>query len=178
MSLVILGRNGVINGTEPIQTANEWTALPGSLEAIKRLSRSGYRVAVVSNQPEIALKTLTIDELNEIHKTMVTQLKQLGGSIEVIFFCPHNPKRDCKCRKPEPGMLLNIASRLHLPLKNTYCVGDSQCDIDAAAAAGAKPVLVKTGNGATLHASGTVDENIPVYENLAEFTDSLLEHAF
>ncbi len=178
MSLVILGRDGVINNTTTtaIRSANEWVAIPGSLEAIKRLSRGGYRVAVVTNQPEIAHKKFSIEKLNEIHQKMIMHLKQLGGSIEVIFFCPHDRKQGCECRKPKPGMLLSIANRLHISLKNVYCVGDSQCDLDATHAAGAKAALVKTGNGAKLCAGGTVPEHIPIYQNLAEFTDHLLGH--
>ncbi len=104
-------------------------------------------------------------------------LGQYGGSIEAIVFCPHGPRQGCDCRKPKPGMLFDIAKRLHISLKEIYFVGDSQRDLDAAQAAGAKPVLVRTGNGAVLDDSGTVHVDIPVYTDLAEFVDKLLNAA-
>ena len=179
MSLIILDRDGVINydSADFIKSADEWLPIPGSMEAISRLSQSGYRIVIVSNQSGIARKKLTIDDLNEIHQKMIMHLGQYGGSIEAIVFCPHGPRQGCDCRKPKPGMLFDIANRLRISLKEVYFVGDSQRDLDAAQAAGAKPVLVRTGNGAVLDDSGTVHEDIPVYTDLAEFVDKLLNAA-
>ena len=179
MPLIILDRDGVINYDSPdfIKSAEEWIPIPGSLEAISRLSHNGYRIVIVSNQSGIARRKFNIDDLNAIHQKMMTHLAQFGGSIEAIFFCPHGPRQGCDCRKPKPGMLFDIANRLRIPLKDVYFVGDSQRDIDAAQAAGAKPVLVRTGNGATLDDSGNVPIDIPVYMDLAEFVDNLLSNA-
>jgi len=105
---------------------------------------------------------------------MIMHLGQFGGSIEAIVFCPHGPRQGCDCRKPKPGMLFDIANRLRISLKDIYFVGDSQRDLDAAQAAGAKPVLVRTGNGALLDDSGSVPVDVPVYTDLAEFVDTLL----
>jgi len=179
MSLIILDRDGVINydSADFIKSADEWLPIPGSLEAISRLSQSGYRIVIVSNQSGISRKKLTIDDLNEIHQKMIMHLGQYGGSIEAIVFCPHGPRQGCDCRKPKPGMLFDIANRLRISLKEVYFVGDSQRDLDAAQAAGAKPALVRTGNGAVLDDSGTVPVDIPVYTDLAEFVDKLLNAA-
>lgn len=179
MPLIILDRDGVINydSAAYIKSAEEWIPIPGSLEAISRLSHNGYRIVIVSNQSGISRRKLNIDDLNEIHQKMMAHLAKFGGSIEAIFFCPHGPRQGCDCRKPKPGMLFEIASRLHISLKDVYFVGDSQRDIDAAQAAGAKPVLVRTGNGAVLDDSGNVPTDIPVYSDLAEFVDTLLSNA-
>ncbi len=179
MPFIILDRDGVINydSADFIKSADEWLPIPGSLEAISRLSQSGYRIVIVSNQSGIARKKLTIDDLNEIHQKMIMHLGQYGGSIEAIVFCPHGPRQGCDCRKPKPGMLFDIANRLRISLKEVYFVGDSQRDLDAAQAAGAKPVLVRTGNGAVLDDSDTVPVDIPVYSDLAEFVDKLLNAA-
>ena len=176
MPLIILDRDGVINydSADFIKSEDEWIPIPGSLEAIARLSKNGYRVIVITNQSGISRKKLTIDDLNAIHQKMITHLAQYGGSIEAIAFCPHDPRQGCDCRKPKPGMLLDIAKRLQISLNGFYCVGDSQRDLDAAEAAGAKPVLVRTGNGAVLDDSGVVPIDIPVYTDLAEFVDNLL----
>ncbi|MCH8262270.1 MAG: D-glycero-beta-D-manno-heptose 1,7-bisphosphate 7-phosphatase [Proteobacteria bacterium] len=179
MSLIILDRDGVINydTADFIKSEDEWIPIPGSLEAISQLSQNGYRIIIVSNQSGISRKKITITDLNAIHQKMMAHLTQFGGSIEAIFFCPHGPREGCDCRKPKPGMLFDIAKRLHISLKDVYFVGDSQRDIDAAEAAGAKPVLVRTGNGAVLDDSGNVAVDVPVYTDLAEFVDKLLSNA-
>ncbi|MFT5426991.1 MAG: D-glycero-D-manno-heptose 1,7-bisphosphate phosphatase [Gammaproteobacteria bacterium] len=179
MPLIILDRDGVINydSADYIKSEAEWIPIPGSLEAIARLSQYGYRIIVVTNQSGISRKKLSIDDLNAIHQKMMTHLAQFGGSIEAIVFCPHGPRQGCECRKPKPGMLFEIANRLNISLKDVYCVGDSQRDIDAALAAGAKPVLVRSGNGSILDDSGTFPIDIPVYTDLADFVDNLLSNA-
>ncbi len=179
MPLIILDRDGVINydSADFIKSADEWIPIPGSIEAISRLSQNGYRIIIVSNQSGISRKKFTIDDLNEIHQKMIMHLGQYGGSIEAIVFCPHGPRQGCDCRKPKPGMLFDIAKRLRISLKDIYFVGDSQRDLDAAQAAGAKPVLVRTGNGALLDDSGSVPVDVPVYTDLAEFVDTLLNAA-
>lgn len=178
MPLIILGRDGVINynSVDFIKSPSEWLPIPGSLKAISRLSQNGYRIVIVSNQSGIARKKLNIEDLNAIHQKMITHLGQYGGSIEAIVFCPHSPRQGCKCRKPKPGMLLNIAKRLRLSLQGIYFVVDSQRDLDAAQAAGAQAILVRTGHGVALDDSGSVPVNIPVYTDLAEFVDTLLSN--
>jgi len=179
MPLIILDRDGVINydSADYIKSADEWIPIPGSIEAISRLSQNGYRIIIVSNQSGISRKKFTIDDLNGIHQKMIMHLGQYGGSIEAIVFCPHGPRQGCDCRKPKPGMLFDVANRLRISLKDIYFVGDSQRDLDAAQAAGAKPVLVRTGNGALLDDSGSVPVDVPVYTDLAEFVDTLLNAA-
>jgi len=179
MPLIILDRDGVINydSADYIKSADEWIPIPGSIEAISRLSQNGYRIIIVSNQSGISRKKFTIDDLNGIHQKMIMHLGHDGGSIEAIVFCPHGPRQGCDCRKPKPGMLFDIANRLRISLKDIYFVGDSQRDLDAAQAAGAKPVLVRTGNGALLDDSGSVPVDVPVYTDLAEFVDTLLNAA-
>jgi len=179
MPFIILDRDGVINydSADYIKSADEWLPIPGSLEAISRLSQNGYRIVIVSNQSGISRRKFTINELNDIHQKMIMHLAQYGGSIEAIVFCPHGPRQGCDCRKPKPRMLFDIANRLRISLKEIYFVGDSQRDLDAAQAAGAKPVLVRTGNGALLDDSGTIPVDVPVYNDLAEFVDKLLSNA-
>jgi D-glycero-D-manno-heptose 1,7-bisphosphate phosphatase len=179
MPLIILDRDGVINydSADYIKSAKEWIPIPGSLEAISRLSQNGYRIVVASNQSGISRRKFTINELNDIHQKMIMHLAQSGGSIEAIVFCPHGPREGCDCRKPKPGMLFDIANRLRVSLKEVYFVGDSQRDLEAAQAAGAKPVLVRTGNGALLDDSGSVPVDVPVFTDLAEFVDHLLNAA-
>lgn len=149
MKLVILDRDGVINEDSDayIKSPEEWNPIPGSLEAIARLNRHGYRVAVATNQSGVARGLFTLDTLARIHRRMLEAVRDKGGEIDAIFFCPHGPDDDCRCRKPAPGLYEEIADRLKTSLDNVYAIGDSERDLVAARAAGAQPVLVRTGKG-------------------------------
>jgi D-glycero-D-manno-heptose 1,7-bisphosphate phosphatase len=177
MRTIILDRDGVINVDSPdyIKTADEWTAIPGSLQAIARFCHNGYRVIIASNQSGLATHKYNISALNDIHQKMQTHLAQYGGHIDAIFFCPHAPKQNCECRKPKPGLLLDIARRLRISLADVPVVGDKATDIQAALAAGARPILVRTGQGQATIDSKQVPDDVPVYDNLTAVADALIQ---
>ncbi len=181
--LIILDRDGVINHDSDhfIKSADEWSAIPGSLEAIARLCREDYRVVVITNQSGIARGYFSINALNRIHQKMLDELNHAGGEISAIFFCPHSEHDNCDCRKPKPGMFEELSSRLQFNLKDVYAVGDSLRDLQAANAAGAKPILVSTGKG---HLTAEMLEqsaqpasirSAPRFPDLASFVDDLLK---
>ncbi len=179
MKLIILDRDGVINydSKDYIKSAAEWQALPGSLEAIARLNRHGYRVAVVSNQSGLAQGKFTRAALQAIHEKMQQELAQHGGRIEAIFFCPHAPDEGCDCRKPRPGLLQQLARQLGVSLAGVPVVGDKPSDIKAARAVGAAPILVKTGHGQSCVQAGAVPAALPVYDDLAAVVEELVQKA-
>lgn len=179
MKLVILDRDGVINEDSEayVKSADEWEPIPGSLEAIARLTQSGYRVVVATNQSGIARGYFDLETLHAMHEKMDRLLSPLGGKVEAVFFCPHGPEAGCDCRKPKPGLLREIAERYRVDLAETYAVGDSPRDVEAALAAGARPALVLTGKGRRALASGALPAGLPVYEDLAGFVDALLAEA-
>ena len=152
VSLVILDRDGVINhdSDDYIKSPDEWQPLPGSLEAIARLCRADYTVIVATNQAGVGRGLFSLDMLIRIHSKMASSIRDKGGRLDSVFFCPHSPADQCGCRKPKPGMLLEISDRLGIGLSGVPVVGDSLRDLEAAAAAGAMPVLVKTGQGLSL----------------------------
>lgn len=176
--LVILDRDGVINqdSDDFIRSPDEWLPIPGSLEAIGRLSDAGFDVAVATNQSGIGRKLLDEPSLELIHQKMRAAARAFGGDIGKIAYCPHHPDAGCDCRKPEPGLLLQLSRKYGVSLDNVPVVGDSVRDIEAAVAVGARPVLVRTGNGAsaekTLQDRGVKAE---VYADLAAAVDELLE---
>lgn len=181
MKLVILDCDGVINHESDrfIKSPVEWKPIPDSITAIARLNRAGFRVVVVSNQSGIARGLFDISMLGRIHEKMHRHVSDAGGSIEAIFFCPHQPTDQCDCRKPKPGLFNDIAERLHINLKGVPAIGDSLRDIQAAAAAGASPVLVLTGQGeqtleSLLESSGCI-EDIPVYADLSAAADAIID---
>lgn len=175
MKLVILDRDGTINfdSDQYIKSPGEWRPIPGSLEAIARLTQAGYRLVVATNQSGIARGLFDVATLNAIHDAMHRAVAQAGGRIEAVFFCPHAADSDCACRKPKPGMLLEIGRRFNVALEDAVMVGDSLRDLQAAAAAGARPGLVLTGKGqATLDAGGLPAET-RVFSDLATFAAQL-----
>ena len=176
MALIILDRDGVINhdSDDYIKSPEEWQAIPGSLEAIARLSQSGYRVVIATNQSGLARKKFTIEILNTIHQKMFNHLAQFGGTIEAIFFCPHGPKQGCECRKPRTGLFLDIARRLRVSLTNVPCVGDNLTDITAAKAVNATPILVRTGYGQTLIDEGNVPEGVVIFDDLTAVVENMV----
>lgn len=170
MKLVILDRDGVINqdSDQFIKNPEEWKPVPGSLEAIARLNHTGYRVVVASNQSGIGRGLFDMGALNAINDKMYRALAQVGGRIDALFYCPHAAESDCDCRKPKPGMFLDIAQRFNVALAGVPSVGDSLRDLQAAAAAGAQPILVLTGKGAKTKSAGAMPDNTIVFSNLAE----------
>ena len=179
MKLIILDRDGVINedSDDYIKSPDEWIPIPGSLDAVARLNHAGYSVAIASNQSGIARGYFSLETLAAMNVKMNDMLAPLGGRIDAMFFCPHGPSDGCDCRKPKPGMLIDIGNRFQTSLENVLFVGDNINDIKAAQAAGARPVLVKTGKGeqtASLIADNN-SMNVPVYEDLADVVNSILE---
>jgi D-glycero-D-manno-heptose 1,7-bisphosphate phosphatase len=176
MKLIILDRDGVINRDSDayIKAPEEWEAIPGSLKAIACLNEAGYRVIVATNQSGIGRGLFDIEALHRIHEKMRCELAAAGGNVDAIVFCPHRPEDGCACRKPKPGLLLDIASRLQVSLAGVPAIGDSLRDLQAARAVGALPILVKTGKGRrTLDRHPDLGD-VPVYEDLAEAAAALL----
>ena len=183
VSLVILDRDGVINhdSDDYIKSPDEWQPLPGSLEAIARLCRADYTVVVATNQAGVGRGLFSQEMLIRIHRKMASSIRDKGGRLDSVFFCPHSPAEQCGCRKPKPGMLLEISDRLGIGLSGVPVVGDSLRDLEAAEAAGAMPVLVKTGRGRLTQeklSKGELSHTLgqtPVYADLAAFTDAVLD---
>ncbi len=176
MKLVILDRDGVINfdSDQYIKSPDEWRPIPGSLEAIARLNQSGWRVVVATNQSGVGRGLFVMDTLNAIHDKLHKSLAQVGGRVDAIFFCPHTNADHCECRKPKPGLFREIAARLNADLTDVPAIGDSLRDLQAAAAVGARPILVKTGKGIKTAADPALPPGTPVFADLAAAVGHLL----
>ena len=169
MKLVILDRDGTINqdSDQYIKSPAEWKPIPGSLEAIARLTQSGWRIVVATNQSGIARGLFDMATLNAIHAEMHRVVIQAGGRIDAIFFCPHAADSNCECRKPKPGLLREISSRLGVELAGVPMIGDALRDVQAAAAVGAKPWLVLTGKGRQTRDAGGLPPGTEIAPDLA-----------
>ncbi len=166
---IILDRDGVINEDSDVyvKSAAEWRPLRGSAEAIARLNHSGYRVVVATNQSGIGRGLFDTATLNLMHAKMHRVVAQAGGRIDAVFFCPHKNDDRCACRKPKPGMYLEIARRFNRDLNAVPAVGDSLRDLVAASAVGCQPILVRTGKGLHTEASGGLPDGTLVFDDLA-----------
>jgi len=172
---VLLDRDGVINHDSGnfIKSPDEWLPIDNSLEAIALLHSNGYQVIVITNQSGVGRGLYSDAILADMHRKMTRLTEAVGGKISHIYYCPHLPDAGCDCRKPKPGMLLQFSQDANVALDDIYFIGDSLRDIEAGIAAGAKPLLVKTGNGEkTLAASP--DLNIPTFENLYDAAEYIL----
>lgn len=174
--LIVLDRDGVINydSDQFIKSPDEWRPIPGSLEAIARLNHAGFRVIVATNQSGLGRRLFDMATLIAIHDKMYKMLAQLGGRIDALFYCPHTADSGCDCRKPKPGMLIEIGQRFGVDLTGIPCVGDGERDLQAAASVGAQPILVLTGKGEKTLRSGNFPPNTAIFPDLAFFVTALL----
>lgn len=176
--LVILDRDGVINrdSREFVKTTDEWIPLPGSIEAIAELSCAGYTVTVASNQSGLARELFNRNALRAMHRKFRKLVAAKGGHVDRIVVCPHGPHDGCDCRKPRPGLLHRLARYYNTALTGVPVIGDSLRDLQAAAAAGARPILVRTGNGRKTEASLHSElASIEIFDDLAATATALLQ---
>lgn len=146
---VFLDRDGVIieNRANYVRALSEVAFIPGALAAIAHLAPSAFAVVVVTNQSAVGRGLVTLAMVQATHAFLRAEIQAAGGRLDGIYFCPHAPTAGCACRKPAPGLLLQAAAELHLDLTASVMVGDNLTDVQAAQAAGVRPILVRTGLG-------------------------------
>jgi D-glycero-D-manno-heptose 1,7-bisphosphate phosphatase len=183
MKLAILDRDGLINpqGEDFISSADEWTALPGVLEAIARLNHAGWYVVVATNQPGLGRGLFDVMVLNAIHSKMHRQMAAAGGRIDAVFYCPHAADEDCSCRKPAPGLLEQICERYGAEPRDVQVVGSCSAHLRAGAALGAQLHWVSAQSAAELLAGASLPSDMPagtrVHTSLAAVVDLLVPAA-
>jgi D-glycero-D-manno-heptose 1,7-bisphosphate phosphatase len=180
--LVILGRDGILNEyrEEHVTTPEEWQPVPGALEAVARINHAGWHVVVATNQSGIGRGMIDMAAVNTVHAHMNRQLQVAGARLDAVFFCPHTDQDACDCRKPKPGMLLDVGRRYGIDLANVPVLGDTARDLIAAQAAGCEPHLVLSGRAAKLppEAVQALLAQVPsarAHASLADFAEFLLK---
>jgi D-glycero-D-manno-heptose 1,7-bisphosphate phosphatase len=176
MKLLILDRDGVINEDSDafVKSVDEWIPIAGSIEAMAKLSQAGYTLAIATNQSGIGRGFYSVETLDAMHTKLRILLAEHGGKVDYIAYCPHQSADQCACRKPKPGLLQEIAAHLGADLTQAVMVGDSLRDWQAADAAGAAYVQVRTGKGERTLAEGKLPAAVPVFDNLSCYIDTLL----
>jgi D-glycero-D-manno-heptose 1,7-bisphosphate phosphatase len=182
--LVILGRDGILNAyrDDHVKSPQEWEPVPGAMEAVARLNHAGWHTVVATNQSGIGRGMIDMASINAIHAHMYHCLAAAGARVDAVFFCPHTPEDHCDCRKPKPGLLLQIGRRYGIDLSAVPMVSDTLRDLQAAQAAGCEPHLVRTGRAAqlTLEDVRRILEQVPeteVHRDLAAFAEFMLERS-
>ena len=152
MKLIILGRDGILNEyrDDHVKAPAEWVPVPGALEAVSRLNHAGWHAVVATNQAGIGRGMIDMASVNLIHAHMNKLMQAQGARLDAVFFCPHTPEEQCECRKPLPGMMLEIGERYGVDLAQVPVAADTLRDLQAAHAAGCEPHLVRTGRAAHL----------------------------
>ncbi|MFA5679426.1 MAG: D-glycero-beta-D-manno-heptose 1,7-bisphosphate 7-phosphatase [Pseudomonas sp.] len=176
MKLIILDRDGVINEDSDafVKSVDEWIPLPGSIEAIARLSQAGWTVAVATNQSGLARGYFTEQTLEAMHQRLRELVAEQGGRVDLIRHCPHGPDDGCDCRKPLSGLFRQIATHYRISLDGVPTVGDSLRDLQAGVAVGCQPYLVRTGKGQVTE-SKPLPAGTRVFDDLAAVASHLLE---
>jgi D-glycero-D-manno-heptose 1,7-bisphosphate phosphatase len=175
--LVILDRDGVINRDSRsfVKSAEEWLPLPGSIEAIAALHQAGFTVVVASNQSGLARGLFDRKALAAMHRKLRRLAGRAGGRVDRIVVCPHGPDDNCACRKPRPGLLERVARHYRTGLDGVPVIGDSERDLVAAELAGARPILVRTGNGLRTEAKlPAALRPVEVFDDLAAAAEALI----
>jgi D-glycero-D-manno-heptose 1,7-bisphosphate phosphatase len=172
--LILLDRDGVINRESDafVKSAEEFIPLPGAFDAIATLSRSGFLIAVCTNQSGVGRGLLSETDLSGIHAKLEQGIVDAGGALHGIQYCPHLPDDGCDCRKPKPGMLLTLMRELKIDPDQTVFVGDSLRDLQAGRSAGTRAVLVRTGNGSRTEAEASEAGFKEVFDDLGAFAQA------
>ena len=142
---LLLDRDGVINRRIEngyVASWEQFTFLPGSLEALRLLAQHQYAPVVVSNQASVAKGLVTQEQLDAITGRFLDEVRNAGGRIEAVFYCPHRDEDGCDCRKPKPGLLQRAQRKYGFNFAETFMVGDSMVDMQAAAGAGCPALLI------------------------------------
>ncbi len=146
--VVFLDRDGVINAGFPHHSVRSWDEfafLPGSVEAIRDLTRAGLPIFVISNQRGVALGLSTAQTLASITRQMLQAIQAAGGHINAVLYCTHDEPDGCACRKPRRGLIDQACQRYPVDLARSYLVGDDPRDIALGTSVGCRTILVLSG---------------------------------
>ncbi|MDG6908089.1 MAG: HAD family hydrolase, partial [Nitrososphaerota archaeon] len=128
--------------TDYVKSISEFKFIEGSLEALRRLSKFGYPIIVITNQSVVGRGIISEADLIKIHSYMSSRVREEGSEIQAIFYCPHRPDQNCECRKPKTLLFKQAEEKFQISLKDSWFIGDKPSDEEAGRAAGCKTVIV------------------------------------
>lgn len=176
---VFLDRDGTINEeVNYLHRIEDFRLIPGAPQAIKILKEAGFFVVVVTNQSGVARGYFDMAAVQAIHRHLDAELAKIGTSVDAYYICPHHPehgvgeyRKDCVCRKPLPGMLMEAAENLSIDLSRSFMVGDKRADFEAGSQAGCTALMVRTGYG--IAESSGMEQNV-VFDDLMAAAEAIV----
>ena len=142
---VFLDRDGTVaKNINYCSCPEDFELLPDTGKAIRLLNQHGFKVIVITNQSGIARGFFTKETLAKIHDKMEDELAKEEAWVDAIYYCPHHPDDNCKCRKPKPKLALQAAKDHNIELGSSFVVGDQPMDIDLGKAIGSRTILIGT----------------------------------
>ncbi len=146
--IILLDRDGIINQKMPqreyVSTIDQFKYIDKNIEALQILSSYGFKFIVITNQPGVSTGSVSSIFLEEIHQKLTSDLRLLGIDVICVYTCVHHWDKNCECRKPKPGMILQAILDFRIPLDSTCYIGDEEKDKQAANAAKIKSVTIAT----------------------------------
>ena len=145
---IFLDRDGVINKeVHYLHKIENFEFIEGVFDACLYFQNLEYKIIIISNQSGISRGYFTEDDYKNLTKWMLNQFDKNSISILDIFYCPHGPESKCNCRKPKPGMFIEAKTKYKINMKDSWMIGDSETDIQAANNAGiSNTILVRSGH--------------------------------
>ena len=145
---IFLDRDGVINKEiNYLYKIDDFEFIDGIFSACKYFKILGYKIIIITNQSGISRGYYNELDYELLTKWMLSEFNDNGVKILDVFHCPHDPKDECNCRKPKPGMFLNAVNKYNIDMENSWMIGDKEVDISAANSAGiSNTILVRSGH--------------------------------
>lgn len=175
--VAFLDRDGILNVDKGyLYKIEELEWMPNAIMAVKLLCSLNYKVVVVTNQSGIARGYYTVEDMEKLHRYMAQEIAKAGGKISHFYYCPHYKEGivpeyavECNCRKPKPGMILQGIRDFNANLDESFVIGDSRKDVDAATAAGLKGFLYMGGPEGDIadFVWKVLETNLNIMENLS-----------
>ena len=159
--------------------------LPGVVPALTRLRDAGFALVLVTNQAGVARGYFDERFVRAAHEHLAALFARDGIVLDGYYYCPHHPeaaveayRRECRCRKPAPGMVEEAARELDLDVARSFVIGDKWLDVELASNAGARGILVRTGYGADIEAEPPHGlQPFAVVDTLADAADVIVADA-
>lgn len=180
---VFLDRDGTLNVEKGyIRDIAQVELYPGAAMAVRRLNDAGLPAILVTNQTGAARGYYGIEHVHGLNRRVQELLRsQAGARLDAVYYCPHYKDgvvaeftRECDCRKPAPGMILQAARDFgDLDLPRSYVVGDKATDVTFARNAGCRGILVRTGYGEQVLAGQYQELDVPPEQVCADIVEAV-----
>ena len=146
---IFMDRDGTVSAEIGYMYRSDmYKPFPWTGQAIRKINESGMKAVLITNQSGVERGYFPESMVHATHDVLRAELERWGAHLDAAYFCPHQPDTGCDCRKPKPGLIIRAAREMDIDIANSFMVGDRYLDIETGHSAGAKSVLVRSGDGA------------------------------